>query len=305
MIATECFEPRGRIFLSLPKLFISNFRMASNMHVAFFYLAIILPRSCLQGIVIVSCILMLLIPLRGLWCQSSRLPSRRIYSVRLSKEQKRRMRQRHQRAVWLRDRRERQRLHRDIWKLTRRLCMSMHGVTSVGGSDGHHDNSDPVQKASTPSAKLTNSVRSSQNLSSCAQHHVALADQYSGICAQSTPVFPDDQQISPKASMPCAPQRQACARCNDGAAATCSEVHASTANQYSTPCAHSTSAYAGVQQISHMVSMPCAQSTQGFAQSIDGDVGAYMPDALIAPGSSHFDFHILIDQKVFFFWICE
>ena len=255
------------------------------MHVALFFLAFLLPRSCLQGIVIASCILMLLIPLRGLWCHSSRLQTRRKYSVRLSKEQKRRIRQRHQRAVWMRDRRERQRLYRDIWKMTRRLCVSMHGDTSVAGSDGYDENSDPVQKASTPRAKFANCVKSARHLSSCKQHHVPSANQYSRPCAQSTPVFRDDLQISHEASMPCAPKSQAFARCSDGDAASCSEVHFSTAHLYSTPCAHSTPVYTNDKLISHEVSMPCSQGTQGFAHSIDGDAVAHNPDAIIVPGS--------------------
>ena len=269
--------------------------MASNMHVALFFLAFLLPRSCLQGIVIASCILMLLIPLRGLWCHSSRLQTRRKYSVRLSKEQKRRIRQRHQRAVWMRDRRERQRLYRDIWKMTRRLCVSMHEDTSVDGSDGYDENKDPVQKASTPRAKFAHCVKSARHLSACKQHHVHSANLYSRPCAQSIPVVHDDLQISHGPSMHCAPKVQASARCSDGDAASCSEVHFSTANQYSTPCAQSTPVYAGVQRIS--APMPCAQRTQAFAHSIDGDADAYIPDAIIVPGSSHFDFRIVMHAK--------
>ena len=221
------------------------------MHVALFFLAFLLPRSCLQGIVIASCILMLLIPLRGLWCHSSRLQTRRKYSVRLSKEQKRRIRQRHQRAVWMRDRRERQRLYRDIWKLTRRLCVSMHEGTSADGSDGYEEIKDPVQKASTHRAKFAHCVKSARHLSACKQ----------------------------------LPKIQAFARCSDGDAASCSEVHCATAHEYSTPCVHSTPVYTDNKLISHEASMPCSQGTQGFAHSIDGDAVAHNPDAIIVPGS--------------------
>ena len=51
---------------------------------------------------------------------------------------------------------------------------------------------------------------------------------------------------------------------------------------------------------SHEASMPCAQRTQAFAHSIDGDADAYIPDAIIVPGSSHFDFHIVMHEKSFF-----
>ena len=48
---------------------------------------------------------------------------------------------------------------------------------------------------------------------------------------------------------------------------------------------------------SHEASMPCAQRTQAFAHSIDGDADAYIPDAIIVPGSSHFDFRIVMHAK--------
>ena len=233
--------------------------MASNMHVAIFFLAFLLPRSCLLGIVIASCILMLLVPLRVLWYNSSRLQSRRKYSIRLSKEQKRRIRQRHQRAVWMRDRRERQRLYRDIWKLTHRLCVSMHEDTSADGSDGYEEIKDPVQKASTPRAKFANGATCARHLSACKQH----------------------------------PKIQAFARYSDGDAASCSEVHGATAHEYSTPCVHSIPVYTDNKMISHEACMPCAQGTQGFANGIAGDAVAHNSDAIIIPGSSNFHFLIV------------
>ena len=115
--------------------------------------------------------------------------------------------------------------------------------------------------------------------------------------------------------------------------------HVSSANQYSKPCAHSTPVSAGDQRISHGASMPCAQRTQAFAHSIDGDADAIVisgyshaseqqarkastvkfggdvlcdprpprsstvcniPGATIIPGSSQFDFHIVMHELAFF-----
>ena len=257
------------------------------MHMALCFLAFLLPGSFLLGIVIASCFLMVWIPLRRLWCQKYRLPSRRTYNVRLTQEQKRRIRQRHQRAIWLKDRRERQRLHRAIWKLTRKFCVSENGVTSVAGTNGHVENCDPVQKASA------------RHLSTCKQHQVPAANQYSRPCAQSTQVSLDDHQLFHEACISCAPKSQGFARCSDGDAVLSKEFHLSSAKQYSTPCAQSTPVFAGDQQISHEASMSCPQRPQAFAHSIDGDADAYIPDAIIVPGSSHFDFHIVMHVKFF------
>ena len=133
------------------------------------------------------------------------------------------------------------------------------------------------------------------------QAREASTPSFGGEVPQSTPVFLDDQQIFHEASMSCAPKSQAFARCRDGDAVSSKEFHLSSAKQYSTPCAQSTPVFAGDQQISQEASMSCPQRPQAFAHSIDGDADAYIPDAIIVPGSSHFDFHIVMHEKPFFF----
>ena len=115
-------------------------RMASrSKSVALFFLASLLPMSVLQGVPIAACILALLIPWRGLWCQSCRVAARRKPALRISKEQKSRAHQKQSRALWMHGLRERQRRLRVLWKMTRGFCMSTDCAASgqVAGADDH------------------------------------------------------------------------------------------------------------------------------------------------------------------------
>ena len=166
--------------------------MAVNQHCALLLLTFLVPRSFLLGCVVAICVLMVLVSLRSMWYQYYHIPMRRKSTVRLSKEQQRRRRQRHQRALWLRKRRERQRFQRVIWKMTRGLCGSLDGVSTVAGTHGYDEAINPMKKASIRKAEFSNTVKSEHRVSSNKEHHISSMNQYSTPCAQSTPGFDDD-----------------------------------------------------------------------------------------------------------------
>ena len=56
-------------------------KMAVNQHCALFFLTFLVPESCLLGCGLSLCILMVLVPLRSLWCQYYRVPMRCKFTV--------------------------------------------------------------------------------------------------------------------------------------------------------------------------------------------------------------------------------
>ena len=131
-------------------------KMAVNQHCALLLLTFLVSKSFLLGCVVALCMLMDLVSLRSLWYQYYHRPMRCKSTVRLSKEQQRRRRQRHQRALWLRKRRERQRFQRVIWKMTRGLCVSLDDVSSVAGTHGHDEAIKSMKKASIRKVGFSN-----------------------------------------------------------------------------------------------------------------------------------------------------
>ena len=191
-------------------------KMAVNQHCALLLLIFLVPKSFLLGCVVAICMLMVLVPLRSLWYRYCHIPMRCKSTVRLSKEQQRRRRQRHQRALWLRNRRERQRFQRVIWKMTRGLCESLDGVSTVAGTHGYDEAINPMKKASIRKAEFSNAVKSEHRVSSNQEHHISSMNQYSTPCAQSTLRFDDDQRIFKPDSMPGAKCTHVFDDCIDG-----------------------------------------------------------------------------------------
>ena len=126
--------------------------MASSKNAALFFLAVLLPMSLLQGVAVAACILALLVPLRLLWCQTRRVALPRKSFLRMSKAQKRRVHQKHLRALWMKNRRERQRSQRVLWKVTRGLCASTRGASSFDTARGCAHGINAVQKTSASKA---------------------------------------------------------------------------------------------------------------------------------------------------------
>ena len=124
--------------------------MSCSCDVALILLAILLPRASgfLPGLAIAACILALLIPLRLWWFQSCRVALPRKYFLRMSKAQRRRVHQKHLRALWMKDRRERQRLQRVLWKMSRGFCASTNGASPVDTRRGSGQDINAVQKTS-------------------------------------------------------------------------------------------------------------------------------------------------------------
>ena len=124
--------------------------MSCSCDVALILLALLFPRASgfLPGLAIAACILALLIPLRLWWFQSCRVALPRKYFLRMSKAQRRRVHQKHLRALWIKDRRERQRLQRVLWKMSRGFCASTNGASPVDTRRGCAQDINAVQKTS-------------------------------------------------------------------------------------------------------------------------------------------------------------